>query len=156
MNGWNINCDMHGDNAALHVRLGFFMSSCLCCHKIIVTLWFYPFTLVLHGESSKRLAPPRNTQDRKNLQSTQSTINHSSVTMLGWTFVRHAYRPVNGKSFKLGSHCNCIMARQVDDQPRRKYLRAAAACSTTVAADLGSNVIGSTPGQPSASSACTC
>ena len=26
--------------------------------------------LVLHGESSKRLAPPRNTKDRKHLQST--------------------------------------------------------------------------------------
>ena len=33
-----------------------------------------PYVLsVLHGESSKRLAPPRNTKDRKNLQSTQST-----------------------------------------------------------------------------------
>ena len=36
---------------------------------------------VLHGESSKCLAPPRNTKDRKHLQSTQSTGNrHTSQT----------------------------------------------------------------------------
>ena len=36
---------------------------------------------VLHGESSKRLAPPRNTKDRKHLQDTQSTVNrHTSQT----------------------------------------------------------------------------
>ena len=32
-------------------------------------------TCVLHGESSKRLAPPRNTKDKKRLQSTQTTVN---------------------------------------------------------------------------------
>ena len=31
--------------------------------------------LLLHGKSSKRLAPPRNIKDRKHLQSTQSTVN---------------------------------------------------------------------------------
>ena len=37
--------------------------------------------VMLHGESSKRLAPPRNTEDRKHLQSTQTTINrHNSQT----------------------------------------------------------------------------
>ena len=37
--------------------------------------------MVLHGESSKRLAPPRNTEDRKHLSSTQSTVNrHNSQT----------------------------------------------------------------------------
>ena len=36
---------------------------------------------VLHGESIKRLAPPRNTKDRRHLQSTQSTVNrHTSQT----------------------------------------------------------------------------
>ena len=34
---------------------------------------------VLHGERSQSLAPPRNTKDKKNLQSTQSTVNrHTS------------------------------------------------------------------------------
>ena len=37
--------------------------------------------MLLHGESSKRLAPPRNTENRKHLQSTQSTVNrHTSQT----------------------------------------------------------------------------
>ena len=37
---------------------------------------------VLHGESSKRLASPRNTTDRKHIQSTQTTVNrHNSQTM---------------------------------------------------------------------------
>ena len=41
----------------------------------------HPTWLVLHGESSKRVAPPRNTKDRKHLQSTQSTVNqHTSQT----------------------------------------------------------------------------
>ena len=36
---------------------------------------------MLHGQSSKRLAPPRNSQDRKHLQSTQRTVNrHTSQT----------------------------------------------------------------------------
>ena len=36
---------------------------------------------VLHGESSKRLAPPRKTKDRKHLQSIQTTVNrHNSQT----------------------------------------------------------------------------
>ena len=36
---------------------------------------------VLHGESSKRLAPPRNTKDRKHLQAAQTTVNrHNSQT----------------------------------------------------------------------------
>ena len=36
---------------------------------------------VLHGESSKRPAPPRNTKDMKYLQSTQTTVNrHTSQT----------------------------------------------------------------------------
>ena len=38
---------------------------------------FRPFALVLcvlHGESSKRLATPRNTKDKKHLQSTQSAL----------------------------------------------------------------------------------
>ena len=36
---------------------------------------------VLYGESSKRLAPPRNTKDRKHLQSTQTTVDrHNSQT----------------------------------------------------------------------------
>ena len=38
-------------------------------------------SFVLHGESSKRLAPPRNTKDRKHLQSTQLTVDrHNSQT----------------------------------------------------------------------------
>ena len=44
-------------------------------HALLVLL------LVLHGESSKRLAPPRNTKHRKHLQSTQTTVNrHNSQT----------------------------------------------------------------------------
>ena len=36
---------------------------------------------MLHGESSKRLAPPRDTKDRKHLQSVQRTVNrHNSQT----------------------------------------------------------------------------
>ena len=36
-------------------------------------------SVALHGQSSKRLAPPRNTKDRKHLQSTQTTVNrHNS------------------------------------------------------------------------------
>ena len=53
----------------------------------IVNMLFYPACAtvweqcVLHGGSSKRLAPPRNTKDRKHLQSTQSTVNrHTSQT----------------------------------------------------------------------------
>ena len=38
-------------------------------------------TFVLHGESSKRLAPPRNTEDRKHLQSTQPSVTrHTAQT----------------------------------------------------------------------------
>jgi len=37
---------------------------------------------VLHGESSKRLAPPRSTNDRRYLQSTQTTVNrHNTQTI---------------------------------------------------------------------------
>ena len=35
---------------------------------------------VLHGESSKRPAPPRNTKDRKHLQSSQTTTTHIPST----------------------------------------------------------------------------
>ena len=39
------------------------------------------FSSELHGESCKRLAPPRNTKYRIHLQSTQSTVNrHNSQT----------------------------------------------------------------------------
>ena len=50
----------------------------------IVNMLFYPACAtvweqcVLHGGSSKRLAPPRNTRDRKHLQSTQSTVNRQT------------------------------------------------------------------------------
>ena len=38
-------------------------------------------SFVSHGESSKLLAPPRNTKDRKHLQSIQTTVNrHNSQT----------------------------------------------------------------------------
>ena len=53
-----------------------------CVHKegVPVDMLFVGWQ-VLHGESSKRLAPPRNTKDRKHLQSTQSTVNrHTSQT----------------------------------------------------------------------------
>ena len=36
---------------------------------------------MLHGESSKRLAPPRNTKDRTHLRSALTTVNrHNSQT----------------------------------------------------------------------------
>ena len=41
----------------------------LCWMRAWLLCW-----LVLHGESSKRLASPRNTKDRKHLQSTQSAL----------------------------------------------------------------------------------
>ena len=46
----------------------------LCCVDRCCGSWWirgvFCLLRVLHGESSKRLAPPRNTKDRKHLQST--------------------------------------------------------------------------------------
>ena len=47
--------------------------------SLCITVWC--IESVLHRESSTRLAPPRNTKDRKHLQSTQTTVNrHNSQT----------------------------------------------------------------------------
>ena len=75
-------------NALLHLPCsGMTCSGCKCkckCKCVLgrPTVWLLPSLFcscqmheknVLHGDSSKRLAPPRNTKDRKHLQSTQST-----------------------------------------------------------------------------------
>ena len=41
-------------------------------HESVAGVLHGMFMNVLHGESSKRLASPRNTKDKKHLQSTQS------------------------------------------------------------------------------------
>ena len=45
----------------------------------LVDLWFHPFSIVLHGESYKCLAPLRNTKDRKHLQTTTDTSHRPST-----------------------------------------------------------------------------
>ena len=69
---------------------GVALASCSTANKgppswLVACIWrFCECTLirsstVLHGESSKHLAPPRNTKDKEDLQSTQMTANrHNS------------------------------------------------------------------------------
>ena len=69
-----------------------------CCMSLEAGVFGLPFTpglglviAVLHRESSKRLASPRNTKDRKRLQSTQSTVDrHCGVLQPTLTCGDHA------------------------------------------------------------------
>ena len=76
----------------------------------------HPEGVVLHGESSKRLATPRNTKNKKHLQSTQSARLTNLTDQAPSTTVRTSWETHNKV---LCSLVNCVpLQKVVSSRPR--------------------------------------